>query len=276
MKRIGIVTINYNNLEGLKKTFESIQNQRFNDFEYVVIDGNSDDGSKELILQNKDIINEICIEKDRGIYDAMNKGVALSKAEYILMLNSGDTFYNENSLKKIYEFIKERSLSRGVIFGKANYILNDKELNWTWPACKDLIDIKSWLNDYHPNHQASLVHRDIYKKEKYNIYYKISSDADFWYKIKSKNIKFYYLDDVIVNFELGGISNASNSLKVVKQMAIENTIINEFYNEGNFILNYFKFSVKFFYKFLLKKFLNEKKYYNYLKKRSEVRHSKYK
>ena len=88
--KLSIITINYNNREGLKKTINSVINQTFRDFEYILIDGGSEDGSKEIILQHEAQFSYWRSEKDHGIYNAMNKGILAAKGDYLLFLNSGD------------------------------------------------------------------------------------------------------------------------------------------------------------------------------------------
>ena len=95
---ISIITINFNDKIGLQRTFDSVFAQDFNDFEYIVIDGGSNDGSKELIEENTDKISYWISEPDKGIYNAMNKGIKVANGEYLLFLNSGDKFYNKKSL----------------------------------------------------------------------------------------------------------------------------------------------------------------------------------
>ena len=98
---LSIITINFNDKLGLQRTFDSVFNQTFQDFEYIVIDGGSTDGSKELIEKNSEKISFWVSEKDAGIYNAMNKGTSASNGEYLLFLNSGDHFKNENSLEVV-------------------------------------------------------------------------------------------------------------------------------------------------------------------------------
>ena len=100
MKKITIITINYNNLEGLKRTVESIVNQTWQEFEYIVIDGGSTDGSSEFIASQSKSIDYWVSEPDKGIYNAMNKGIEKSTGEYLLFLNSGDELYDLEVLNK--------------------------------------------------------------------------------------------------------------------------------------------------------------------------------
>lgn len=103
MKKISIITINYNNCEGLRRTIESVVNQTCRDFEYIIIDGGSTDGSVDVIKRYADNIDYWVSEPDKGIYNAMNKGVAVAKGEYCLFMNSGDCLYNESVIERVYE-----------------------------------------------------------------------------------------------------------------------------------------------------------------------------
>lgn len=105
--KLSIITVNLNNLEGLKKTYESIVCQTFTDYEWLVIDGGSTDGSREFIEQHQDKFAYWCSEPDKGIYNAMNKGIVRAKGEYLNFMNSGDCFACGNTLKGV--FGKERT-----------------------------------------------------------------------------------------------------------------------------------------------------------------------
>ena len=105
MKKISIITINYNNCEGLRRTIESVVNQTCRDFEYIIIDGGSTDGSVDVIKRYADNIDYWVSEPDKGIYNAMNKGVAVAKGEYCLFMNSGDCLYNESVIERVNELV---------------------------------------------------------------------------------------------------------------------------------------------------------------------------
>ena len=98
---LSIVTINYNNLKGLKNTVKSVQSQNFRQFEHIIIDGGSSDGSYEFIIRNKELFNFFISEKDSGIYNAMNKGIQYCSGDYIVFLNSGDVFFSSYTLLQI-------------------------------------------------------------------------------------------------------------------------------------------------------------------------------
>lgn len=113
MLKLSIITVNYNNKAGLLKSFDSVFNQTFKDFEYIVIDGGSSDGSKEIIEENQVNISYWVSEKDRGIYHAMNKGIAKSTGDYLLFLNSGDYLYDSSVLETAFS----NDLTEDIVYG---------------------------------------------------------------------------------------------------------------------------------------------------------------
>ncbi|WP_373940767.1 glycosyltransferase [Polaribacter sejongensis] len=112
-KDITIITINYNNLLGLKKTMQSVFDQTYKDVEYVIIDGGSTDGSKEYILDNAEKLAYWVSEPDNGIYNAMNKGIAKATGEYLLFLNSGDFLCDNYVLSKFSLELKDADIYYG-------------------------------------------------------------------------------------------------------------------------------------------------------------------
>jgi glycosyltransferase involved in cell wall biosynthesis len=97
---LSIITINYNNLSGLEKTIQSVLNQTLKNFEFIIIDGGSTDGSKEYNQEKNEFIDCWVSESDNGIYHAMNKGIKMAKGEYCLFLNSGDYLVDSEVSKK--------------------------------------------------------------------------------------------------------------------------------------------------------------------------------
>lgn len=100
--KLSIVTINYNDKDGLEKTINSVIGQTFRDFQYIIIDGDSNDGSKDILLKYQDELDVAISEKDSGIYNAMNKGASYAKGEYLLFLNSGDELYDDTVLSQVF------------------------------------------------------------------------------------------------------------------------------------------------------------------------------
>ena len=100
--KLSIITVNLNNKDGLQKTIDSVISQTFKDFEWIVIDGGSTDGSKELIEKYSDYISYWVSEPDKGVYNAMNKGIQVAKGEYLNFMNSGDSFICETTLQDVF------------------------------------------------------------------------------------------------------------------------------------------------------------------------------
>lgn len=156
--RLSIITINYNNLEGLQKTIDSIVSQSFKEFEWIVIDGGSSDGSSELIAQYADRIAYWVSEPDTGVYNAMNKGVRMAKGEYINFMNSGDCFASPTILEEVFSLDRTADVLYGFMMrGKLDGEVNNSSMmkpNLTW------ID---FYKDGLP-HQSTFIKRSLFDK----------------------------------------------------------------------------------------------------------------
>ena len=201
--RVSVITINYNNAEGLEQTIQSVVNQQFSDFEYIVIDGGSNDGSKQILQKYSDKITYWISEPDKGIYEAMKKGIVKSKGEYLHFLNSGDIYADNDVLFNVFQN-KEYSdpLLRGI------QICNDKNGVFRWYNHGDR-DIT--LYDLYTDtmqHQATFIKRTLF--DKYGLYderYKIVSDWKFFLQAILGDETSFYLGIDIVIFDMTGMSN---------------------------------------------------------------------
>ena len=207
--KLSIITINYNDLLGLKKTIESVVNQSYSDIEYIVIDGGSTDGSKEYIEQQRSNFSYWVSEEDNGIYNAMNKGIKIAKGEYLLFLNSGDWLVNNGIIEKLLKSVSTEDIVYGNIFK-----VNDKgeaiEKKGVASSNVRLSDLY-YRSIFHP---ASILRRDLF--EKYGYYdesLKIVSDWAFFLKgIYFEKVKVRYIDLAITYFVLDGISSKNQQL----------------------------------------------------------------
>lgn len=204
MAKIAIITINYNEKEGLKKTIESVLSQTFSDFEYVVIDGNSSDGSKEIIEAYRDRLNYAVSEPDSGIYNAMNKGIRAATGEYLLFLNSGDCLYENDTLAKVAQLIDGNF---GIYYGDLVYYNQKKRRfeNWTFP---DTLTLGFFVENSLP-HQGSFIKRSLFETiSMYNESLKIASDWEFFIKaIIVEKVSYKHIDLVISEYDFTGISS---------------------------------------------------------------------
>ncbi len=197
-----IITINYNNFNGLKRTIENVLCQTFYDYEYIIIDGGSTDNSVDIIKQYADHITYWVSEKDKGIYHAMNKGVAKAKGEFCIFMNSGDCFHSPNVLSSIDEYQED------IICGK---VLKGSS---TSPSGhnKPTITLVDLMRGSLP-HQAMFIKRELLVKHPYDEKYKILSDWKFCIEtIIYDNCSFRNIDLIVADYDTSGISTNSNGL----------------------------------------------------------------
>lgn len=210
LPNLSIITVNLNNAAGLRKTIESIINQTFTDYEYLVIDGGSTDGSLEVIKEFADKITYWVSETDKGIYDAMNKGIKSSTGDILFFLNSGDLLLNMNVIEEVADIIfvnQEFDYYYGKILAK------DERTSFI--SGKNLTKNDFKLG-YLPDHQASFIRRNLFTLfGLYNIQYKIFADYDFILKCFKKNQKFYHFDKIVSIYQLGGVSANDNSYLIL-------------------------------------------------------------
>jgi glycosyltransferase involved in cell wall biosynthesis len=202
MYNLTIVTINYNNLEGLQRTLDSIVNQTWREFEYIVIDGGSSDGSAAYIASQSEHIDYWVSETDNGIYNAMNKGINMATGDYILFINSGDELYSNSILEEV---ITELYSDDVVYF---DLLLLDKKESQKWILPEKLnykVFIESTIG-----HPASFIKRELFLKYgNYDESLRISSDWKFFFWVIIVNkATTRKVNKVLSKFYLDGISSA--------------------------------------------------------------------
>lgn len=207
--RISVITINLNNLEGLKRTFQSVVSQNIHDLEYLVIDGGSTDGGKEFIEQNSEKISVGLSEKDSGVYDAMNKGIKRSTGDYLIFLNSGDTFSTPDSISKLIS----NSNGEDLVFG--NIQVEERDKSWI-KKYTNLLTFRYFYFESIP-HPACLISRRLFDSfGLYDTSLKIVSDWKFFLLVVVKHkCSYKYVDELISTFYLGGMSSMIENIDAV-------------------------------------------------------------
>jgi glycosyltransferase involved in cell wall biosynthesis len=195
-----IVTVVYNSENLIESTIKSVINQNFDKYEYIIIDGKSTDNTLKIVQKYKKNIDLILSEPDRGIYDAMNKSLQYVKGEFVLFLNSGDTLYDINTLKKVAAYYK-RDNNLEYIYGAAEYLYDKYSIIF-------IPDFNSIRYGISPCHQASYVKTDLLKTLKFNTNYKSAADFDFFLRIYTKKppIKYLQTKGILVKYLSGGFS----------------------------------------------------------------------
>lgn len=172
--KISVITINYNNRDGLERTIKSVVSQTYKDFEYIIIDGNSSDGSKDVFNTYKERYDIKGVsEPDHGLYNAMNKGIDMAQGDYCVFMNSGDSFFDTEVLDKVSLHLKNNiGIVSGI--GKAGI------LTW-YPPEPSKINLTFFLKNS-LNHQSTFVRRDILLRHHFSENYKIVSDTELLFK----------------------------------------------------------------------------------------------
>lgn len=204
--KLSVITINFNNTKGLEKTLNSIVNQSFKDYEFIVIDGGSTDGSVDIIKQYADKISYWISEPDNGIYNAMNKGISKANGEYIHFLNSGDWFVDSLVLERIF------SVNRvgDVLYGDYYYIQNNNTTLFKYPEKLH----NFWF------YTGTLCHQAVFVKAKHQTKYMFDESLRFvadWKVLYTLFIKdkcfFEYLNMSVSYYTLDGFSSKSENIE---------------------------------------------------------------
>lgn len=204
---ISIITINYNDQEGLKKTMTSVFDQTFKSIEYIIIDGGSTDGSKEYIEAHQDSLAYWVSELDTGIYNAMNKGIDKATGEYLLFLNAGDWLYTKDALAN---FVNKMILNPNMDIYYGNINIVDKT-EWIKEYPKDLSF--SYFVKHALPHPASLIRKNCFENNYYDESLKIISDWKFFViGICKYNFTYENVEVVLSSFVLDGISSTNPEL----------------------------------------------------------------
>lgn len=200
---ISIITVAYNASNTIETTILSVVNQTYPNIEYIIIDGGSTDGTIDIIKKYENKITKWISEPDKGIYDAMNKGINLARGEWINFMNCGDSFYENNTLQVISDTIIN-SKDINVIYGNSIISL-DRFKYIVLP--KELENLSSHLPFCH---QCSFVQTSLAKKYPFELKYKFVADYNFFYQLFLKKHIFLYINKPIAYYRIEDGFTASN------------------------------------------------------------------
>lgn len=207
--KISVVTVTYNSAATLEETMLSVLNQTYSDVEYIIIDGGSTDGTVDIIKKYADRLAYWVSEPDKGIYDAMNKGVAIATGDYINFLNSGDIFYSDTTLLDV--LTNKEFENADVIYGDIILVYNRFEV-YSTPAPLEKFP------QFDPiSHPSSLTKLYALKKRPFDISYRIAGDYEFFYWMYIHGMKFHYIPLPITKYDAENGVSANNVSKRIDE-----------------------------------------------------------
>ncbi|WP_136808436.1 glycosyltransferase [Desulfosediminicola flagellatus] len=202
-KKVSIITVTKNNANGLNRTLRSIQTQSCEDFECIVVDGNSIDNTELVLNEYKNIIDIIEKDENTGIYSAMNQGIKSSSGEWLVFLNAGDSFSDHNVLCNVKPG-SNTDIYHGRVENRVGRELNPRDTRgpiWSeMPFC----------------HQAAFFKRSLFKNRQFDTTYKISADHEFILWANNKGYQFEYTAELIAKIQHGGVSELNIVRRVLE------------------------------------------------------------
>lgn len=203
--KFSIITVTYNAASVIAPTLESVREQTYSNYEYILVDGGSKDDTVAIAKASGIEFAHIISERDKGIYDAMNKGIALATGDYLCFLNAGDAFYAPDTLQTIADAIADEKELPDVLYGETAEV--DENRNFVRMRrlqAPERLDWRSFRNGMLVCHQAFYARRDI--APMYDLKYRLSADVDWCIKVMKRSKKMVNVNATVVNYLQNGIS----------------------------------------------------------------------
>jgi glycosyltransferase involved in cell wall biosynthesis len=212
---LSVITIVYNNARDIERTMLSVLHQTYQQIEYVVVDGASTDSTLDIIKRYENRIAKLISEEDKGIYDAMNKGLKLATGDYVIFMNSGDEFYANDTVEKVFASADDAD----IYYGETEMINDQLQSlgqrrhkvpeNFTW---------RSFNYGMSVSHQAIYIKRSL--TEPYDPKYKLSADIDWIIRAAKKAKKIIKVDGYVAKYLVGGMSKAKHRQSLAERFDI--------------------------------------------------------
>jgi glycosyltransferase involved in cell wall biosynthesis len=228
--KLSVITIVYNNVRDIERTMLSVLNQTYSNIEYIIVDGLSNDGTLQAIEKYKDRVSKFVSEKDKGIYDAMNKGLAIATGDYVIFMNSGDEFYDNDTVTHVFA----TAANADIYYGETE-MMNDAGENlgqrrhkapeqFTWRGFKYGMSI---------SHQAIYIRRTL--AEPYDSRYQLSADIDWIIRAAKKAKTIVKVNRYVAKYLVGGMSKTKHRQSLQERF----NIMRENYGLVSTVFNHF-------------------------------------
>lgn len=213
--KLSVITIVYNNVRDIERTLLSVINQSYANIEYIVIDGASNDGTLDILKKYESGISKLISEKDKGIYDAMNKGLALASGDYVLFMNSGDEIYDSNTVQHVFAQEKDAD----IYYGETEmYDENWNSLGQRRHKAPKQFTWKDFKYGMSISHQAIYIRKSL--TEPYDLTYQLSSDIDWILKAAKKAKKIVNVNAYVAKYLVGGMSKKKHRQSLKERFSI--------------------------------------------------------
>lgn len=237
---ISIITPCRNSEKTIERTIQSVLRQEFKDYEYVIVDGASTDGTVDIIKRYEPLFEgrmQWKSEPDTGVYNGFNKGCKRARGIYTWIVNSDD-WIEPNALNDIYHILSQDSSHESLLVARMNVVSSEGTILRTTPILTQTIIDKAYKSDGMISHPATIVPKSIY--ERYGYYderFHIAADMDWFHRIYAKGVRYICSSTIIINFSLGGISTKYEYAKELREHLL-------------FLKNKYGLSIRFFYALL--------------------------
>ncbi|GAA4333914.1 glycosyltransferase family 2 protein [Mucilaginibacter gynuensis] len=212
---LSVITIVYNNARDIERTMLSVLNQSYTNIEYIVVDGASTDGTLEIVKQYGNRIAKLISEKDKGIYDAMNKGLAAATGDYVLFMNSGDEIYSPETVAHIFASEPDAD----IYYGETEMINDEgQSLGRRRHKAPEQFTFRSFKYGMSISHQAIYIKRNLL--EPYDMQYQLSSDIDWILRAAKKAKKIVNVKQYVAKYLVGGMSKKKHRQSLVERFDI--------------------------------------------------------
>lgn len=233
-----IITVTYNAAATLPPTLSSVREQTCQLYEYLVIDGASQDNSVKLAQESGIPGIIITSERDRGLYDAMNKGLGMAKGDYVMFLNAGDAFHSENTLQQIADAIMDNDYP-GIVYGQTQIVDSErKRIGDRHLTAPSMLTLDSFKNGMVVCHQAFIVLRKLV--DNYDTRYKYSADYEWCIRCLQRSHRNLYIDEILIDYLSEGLTTAHHRASLMERFRI----MSHYYGFFQTVARHLKFFIR--------------------------------
>ena len=217
--KFSIITVTYNAASVIMPTLESVIAQGYTDYEYILVDGGSKDDTVAIAKTSGIQFAHVISERDKGIYDAMNKGISLATGDYLCFLNAGDAFYAPDTLQTIAGAIADENELPDVLYGETAEVDDSRKfVRMRRLQAPEKLDWRSFRNGMLVCHQAFYARREI--APMYDLKYRLSADVDWCIKVMKRAKKMVNVNATVVNYLQNGISLQCHRQSLIERFKI--------------------------------------------------------